>query len=221
MDPALRARMESRRLSNRTRAGGGAKAGLDPKAEQDGGVWVEDLGRKGEEGEGKGRNGEERGGMDGEGWMGRKGEWMERKGDGWRRKGMDGDEVAAVLGSPSPAPPQGSSAPAPGGGDASVFRFEVFSLEWETVQHHTKEGWGSRGGAVPRGASACYGKRQASATRRVQQGPKPLLLSTRVHPWATRRMLMAQKSQNTTGLMGTTPASGPLPRPGHGSAAPH
>lgn len=82
MDPALRARMESRRLSNRTRAGGGAKAGLDPKAEQDGGVWVEDLGRKGEEGEGKGRNGEERGGMDGEGWMGRKGEWMEMKGDG-------------------------------------------------------------------------------------------------------------------------------------------
>lgn len=70
-------------------------------------------------------------------------------------------------------------------------------------------------------ASACYGKRRASAARRVQQGPKPLLLSTRVHPWATRRVLMARKSQNTTGLMGTTPASGPLPRPGHGSAAPH
>lgn len=140
--------------------------------------------------------------------------WMGRKGDGWGGS-------SCSFGVTQPCSPQGSSAPAPGGGDASVFRFEVFSLEWETVQHHTKEGWGSRGGAVPRGTSACYGKRQASATRRVQQGPKPLLLSTRVHPWATRRMLMAQKSQNPTGLMGTTPASGPLPRPGHGSAAPH
>lgn len=32
---------------------------------------------------------------------------------------------------------------------------------------------------------------------------------------------MARKSQNTTRLTGTTPASGPPPRPGHGSAAPH
>lgn len=71
MDPALRARMESRRLSNRPRAGGGAKAGLDPKAEEEGGVWVEDLGRKGEKR--GGMDGEERG-MDGDerGWIGTK-----------------------------------------------------------------------------------------------------------------------------------------------------